>query len=94
MGHHHSGLCGDITVSQDYLLTGTGLLRYPRGVNMDSGGFNNKLTNWDGTKKNTGLSRNRQVKPKVLLAPHKMPVIRAPGPDRIGRSLLLPFHFL
>ena len=83
----------------DCLLTETGLLRYPRGVNMGSGGSNNeltnnKLTNWNGTKKNTGLSRNRQAKPKDLLSPHKMPVIRAPGPDRIGRTFLLPFHLL
>lgn len=35
-----------------------------------------------------------EAKPKDLLSPYKMPVIRAPRPDRIGRTLFLPFHLL
>ena len=35
-----------------------------------------------------------EAKPKDLLHPHKMPVIRAPGAHRIGGALPLPFHFL
>ena len=35
-----------------------------------------------------------EAKTKDLFSPHKMPVIRAPRPDRIGRTLFLPFHLL
>ena len=35
-----------------------------------------------------------EAKPKYLLSPYKMPVIRATRPDRIGRTLFLPFHLL
>ena len=35
-----------------------------------------------------------EAKPKDLFSPHKVPVIRAPGPRRIRRALLLPLHLL
>jgi hypothetical protein len=35
-----------------------------------------------------------EAQPKNLFSPHKVPVIRAPGPRRIRRALLLPLHLL
>ena len=41
------------------LLLGTNPKGRRGGANMGGGGSNNELTNWDGTKRNTGWGRNR-----------------------------------